>query len=208
MKTIGQIIKEARVRKKFSRARLEEATKIKSGFIEAIEKENWNKLPEYPVLQGFVTSIAKTLKINTSQISALLRRDFPPKKLDVNPKPDVSEKFSWSPRLTFLAGSIVVSIAIVGYLTFQYMSFISPPKLEILEPKEGQEITESVLIVKGKTDSDVVVKINNQSVLTDDEGIFSEEINIFEGTGEIEIVAISRSGKETIVRRKIVPKLE
>ena len=207
MKTIGQIIKEARVRKKFSRARLEEATKIKSGFIEAIEKENWNKLPEYPVLHGFVTSIAKTLKINTNQISAFLRRDYPPKKLDVNPKPDVSEKFSWSPRLTFLAGSILVSMAIVGYLVFQYMSFVSPPKLEILEPKEGQEITESALVVKGKTDSDVVVKINNQSVLTDDEGSFSEEINIFEGTETIEVVAISRSGKTTVVRRKIIPKL-
>jgi cytoskeletal protein RodZ len=208
MRTIGQTIKKARVRKKYSRARLEEATKIKKGFIEAIENENWEKLPEYPVLHGFISSIAKTLKVDVDMLTAILRRDYPPKKLDVNPKPDVSEKFSWSPRLTFLASSIVISVAILAYLVFQYMSFISPPRLEIFEPKEGQEIATSTLVVEGKTDSDVVVRINNQSVLINDEGDFSEEINIFEGTGEIEIVATSRSGRITIIKRRIVPKLD
>src|SRR3990172_1081627 len=109
MKTIGQVIKESRAKKKLSKKKLEEITKIKESFIDAIEKENWDKLPEYPVLQGFVTSIAKTLKIDTNTVSALLRRDYPPKKLEINPKPDVSEKFSWSPRLTFILGTFIVA---------------------------------------------------------------------------------------------------
>jgi hypothetical protein len=119
----------------------------------------------------------------------------------------VSEKFSWNPRLTFILGTFIVAVAVVGYLVYQYLGFISPPKLEVYNPVEGQEVSQPILVVTGKTGTDAVVKINNQSVLVDDDGNFSEELNIFEGTSAIEIVAISRSGKQTQVVRKIVPKL-
>ena len=75
MKTIGESIKSARTRKKISRAKLEEETKIKKEFIEAIESEEWSNLPEYPVVRGFVRSIAQTLKVDTRKMLALLRRD-------------------------------------------------------------------------------------------------------------------------------------
>jgi hypothetical protein len=146
--------------------------------------------------------------MDTTQALALLRRDYPPQKLEVNPKPDVTEKFSWSPRLTFLVGSITAVLLVAVYLTYQYISFISPPSLEVYTPTEYQELTSNILTVSGKTDSDAVVKINNQSALIDDDGNFSAELNIFQGTLEIEVVATSRSGKETVIKRKIVPKLE
>jgi cytoskeletal protein RodZ len=114
MKTIGVLLKEARTKKRYSRARLEKGTKIKKEFIEALEKEKWEELPELPVVQGFVKNIAQFLKIDDKRAAALLRRDYPPKTLSINPKPDVSEKFTWSPKLTFIAGAIVISLAILG----------------------------------------------------------------------------------------------
>jgi cytoskeletal protein RodZ len=208
VKTIGEALKAARTKKRFSLAKLEKATKIKKEFIEAIEKESWEKLPEYPVVVGFVKNIAKTLKFNQRQATALLRRDYPPKSLRINPKPDVSDKFSWSPRLTFLAGVIAVSIIVFAYLGFQYVSFISPPELQIESPRNEQIVHEEILSVTGTTDPEATVKVNNQPVLVDEDGSFVAEIEIFEGTVEVEIVAKSRSGKETVVRRKIIPELE
>lgn len=201
-------MKEARTRRKFSRAKLERETKIKKEFIEAVEKQDWQVLPEYPVVQGFVKSMAGALRLNRCSIMALLRRDYPPKKVSINPKPDVSDKFVWSPKLTFVVGIILVALAILGYLGFQYADYISPPELTVVRPKNEEIVTVRKLIVEGVADSDAVVRVNNQPVLMGEDGSFVTEIEIFEGTGEIVVKAISRSGKETEVRRKIIPEFK
>jgi cytoskeletal protein RodZ len=208
MKTIGETLKEARLKKRHSLAKVEKETKIKKEFVEAIEMENWEELPALPVVTGFVKNIASFLELNPASMAALLRRDYPPQELSINPKPDVSKQFIWSPRLTFLAGIIVVLMIIFGYLIFQYHEFVSLPNLEVIQPKENQIITQREIEVSGKTDPDTVVKVNNQSVLLDEEGNFETKIGIFEGTNEIIIKAISRSGKESEIRRKIVPELK
>lgn len=208
MKSIGEVIKEERIRKKYSRVSLEKITKIKKEFIEAVEKENWETLPEYPVVAGFVKNVARALKLNEGRVLALLRRDYPPKTLRINPKPDVSEKFSWSPKTTFFVGVVAVSLIILGYLAFQYFSFISPPPLLVEVPIEGQVVEGPNLTVSGKTDADASITVNNQPVLVDEKGMFSTQVEVFEGTQEIVVVAKSRSGKEMVIIRKIKPDLE
>jgi transcriptional regulator with XRE-family HTH domain len=207
MKSIGEVLKEKRVRRKYSRQKLERLTKIKKSFIEAIEKEEWQKLPELPVVTGFVKNIAQSLNIDRNNAVALLRRDYPPKKVAISPKPDVAQKFIWSPKLTFFVGLFVCLVVIMSYLVFQYVNFTNPPKLEVLSPKEGQEIVTENLAVVGMTDPEATIVVNNQPVLVDGNGSFKAEIEIFEGTEEVVIVARSRSGKETVIRRKIIPKL-
>jgi len=203
MKTIGGFLKESREKRRFSRERLEKETKIKKEFIEALEKEDWRTLPEYPVVQGFVKSISGILKTNQKQTIALLRRDYPPQKLRIIPKPDVSEKFSWSPRLSFIVGITLVSLMVVGYLVSQYINFMKPPKLEVFRPLEGQVVSSRKLTVTGVTDTDAIIRINNQPVLLDSDGGFVVEIEISEKTTEIIVKAVSRSGKETEVVRGI-----
>ncbi len=208
MKTVGEYLKQARVKKRFSQEKIAEETKIKEEFISSIEREDWEALPEFPVVVGFVKGIVKVLKINERQAVALLRRDYPPKVLPVNPKPDVSRTFTWTPRLTFVAGIVVIALIVLGYLGFQYSSFINPPKLVIYRPHEEEVIKERKLMVIGETDPDATLKVNNQPVLIEEDGRFEVEIEIFEGTEEIIIKSVSRSGKETIVQRKIKPELE
>lgn len=208
MKTIGIFIKEARIKKRLSQEKIAKETKIKKEFIVSIEKENWGALPEYPIVVGFVKKISKQMKLDERQAVAFLRRDYPPKVLPINPKPDVAKKFVWSPRLTFIIGIAVIAIAVLGYLGFQYSSFISPPKLVVDEPQEEQVVKQRNLMVSGRTDQDVAMKVNNQPILVEEDGSFKVEIEIFEGTEEIVVKAVSRSGKETVIRRKIYPELE
>ncbi len=208
MKSIGGIIKEARVKKKLSRERLEKETKIKKEFIEALEKGDWGKLPEYPVVVGFVKSLSSILKLNESFLLALLRRDYPPREVKINPKVEIPEKFVWTPRLSFILGVVLAGLFIVGYLIYEYFNFIKPPELLIESPTENQKVFGKVLIVKGKTDPDAAVLINNQPTLVGEDGRFEAEIEISEKTYEIVVLAKSRAGKETVVRRKIEPNLK
>ena len=111
MKTIGTLIHQTRKRKKYSLEFVEKKTRIKKEFIRLIEKEKWDELPEYPVLLGFVKTLAGFLQLNEKQVLALLRRDYPPRKVNINPKPDVEKRFSFTPRLTFFVGILIFAFA-------------------------------------------------------------------------------------------------
>lgn len=203
MNTIGQILKSARVAKKYSLLRVEETTKIRSNFIDAIEREKWERLPPFPTVLGFVKSIAGAVGVNEKTAVAVLKRDYPPKKLNINPKPDVSSKKTWSPKATFIVGVGAVLVAVFGYLIFQYIHFISPPNLTVESPKEGQEITGGSIMVFGTTEADVKLTVNNQPVLVNDNGKFSVDLVVTKETKVVDIVAKSRSGKSTEVHRTI-----
>lgn len=208
MKRVGTYLREARLRKQYSLNHVEGMTRIKKGFIDAIERENWEVLPAFSVVSGFVKSIAKALEIDEKQASAFLRRDYPPKNISISPKPDISDKFFWTPKLTFFAGIFLVLVLILGYLAFQYVNFISPPKLEVTNPKEGQIVTRQFFTVNGKVSSGATVKVNNQLATIDDNGNFKSQIEVSNTLKEVVVTAISRSGKETTIHRTIIPELK
>jgi cytoskeletal protein RodZ len=203
MRTIGQILKDYRKKKKYSFEKVERLTKIKKNFLQSIEKEEWNKLPEYPVVAGFVRSFAGVIGANKDHMVATLRRDYPPKKISVNPKPDIAKSFSWSPKLTSVVVTVFAVLLIFSYLVIQYINFSKNPNIEVIYPQEGEVVLSTGLKVRGKVDNDVTVYVNNQPALISDNGDFETEIEISENTDEVTIKAISRAGKETIITRKI-----
>lgn len=208
MQTLGNLLKDSRRRKGYTLSDLEEKTRIKTQFLKAIEEQRWDALPEYPVVIGFVKNIAGSLDTSESLAVALLRRDYPPKKLSINPKPDITNKFVWGPAVTFFVGLGIVVLIVLSYLTKQYFQFLSPPNLEILSPKENQIVKENEVRVVGKTNPNASVTVNNQPISLEETGDFVANLEIFEGTNEIVVTATSRSGKETVVRRKIIPELK
>lgn len=201
-------MKDTRKKNGYTREDVSEGTKIKKDFVIAIENEEWNELPEYTVVAGFVKNIASFLNEDTNKAIALLRRDYPPRSVSVSPKPDVSDKFVWSPKLTFFVGATVVVLTIIVYLSVQYFSFISPPSLSVSTPNENETISTKVIEVVGVTDPDATIEVNGQSALVDQDGNFIEEVEVAEGLDKITIKAVSRSGKETVVERNVIVSLD
>jgi cytoskeletal protein RodZ len=190
---------------------LSEKTKIRKEFLDAIEKEQWRALPEFSVVTGFVKSMADAVSLNRDQAVALLRRDYPPSEKNtglVTPKPDIPKEFRWSPRLTFLAGVGVIVLGIAGYLVLQYISFTRPPEVVVEAPQENEVVLTSELEVVGKTDPSTTVIVNTQPALVDENGEFHTIIEINESITKIEVKAVSRAGKETVVTRTIKPEIQ
>jgi len=73
----------------------------------------------------------------------------------------------------------------------------------LVSPTEGQVVNGNSVLVFGSTDMDVKITVDNQPVLVDEEGKFSTDIEISSEATEVVIKAISRSGKETTIVRKI-----
>ncbi len=202
MKTAGNLIRQTRLDQNLEEFQLGEMTHIRTTFIEAIENSDWDKLPELAVVIGFVKSISHFLDIDERQLVALLKREYkPPTKIEK--QKEISKKFIWGPRLTFLSLVIIILIIVLGYLGFQYKKFNSPPKLIIKEPTRQEIIKQEKLTVSGITDLDATVEVNNQSVLVNNDGSFKTEINLSNSTKEIKIIATSRSGKTTSISRTI-----
>lgn len=203
MNTIGKLLKDARLAKRYSLTKMENITRIRRDFIESIEEERWDKLPAFTTILGFAKSLSTALEVDPIMAVAVLKRDYPPKKLFINPKPDVSAKFIWSPKLTFLVGAGIALSLIFGYLIFQYARFISPPKITIMSPKEGEIVSGRSVYVIGLTETDAKILINGQPVIVDDNGKFSVDLGITGDTKEIVVKSISRSGKESTQSRRI-----
>lgn len=188
MNTVGKFIADARRKKKISLSRLSQKTKIKERFLAAIEKEEWQVLPNYTVTAGFVRNIAISVGINPDTALAFLRRDFAAEEQIVLEK----RVFYWSPKLTTALLILIMGGGVAIYLLSQYLSFVKPPPLNInAVERKGSEVE-----ISGKTDKVAGVLINDESILTHEDGSF--KVTISAQSGEKLIVeSRSRSGKST-----------
>ena len=208
MKTVGQILTEARVSKRYSLEQVETATKIRRNFLESIEADEYHKLPSLSYAKGFVKNYAQYLGLDTATVLAFFRRQT----LEV-PRSSLLPKGMAEPlnrpflRLTpgrFLGLVMgVLGILFLSYFGLQYWRLNTAPVIVIESP--GNEIvsTERRIQLLGRTDSDATVTVNGVSTLVRSDGKFFEQVTLEPGVNTIIIVATSRFGKTTTVTRKI-----
>ena len=84
-----------------------------------------------------------------------------------------------------------------------------PPKLEVDNPKDGDSFSgdSKDITIKGKTDLDTKVYINERIVIVSDDGSFEFKFTLSEGDNVIKIQAIDGAGnkKESEVKVKYSP---
>lgn len=208
MKTVGEILKEARIKKNFSLEEIEKVTKIRKKFLLAIEENSFSKIFQSPTLRGFIQNYAQILDLNPEAVLAVFRRDFSEnEKGQIVPRgmvvPINKTTFSWSPRLTVILTVFLVLGLFFGYLGKQYLNFISSPKITVFSPKEGEIFSIKEIDVTGKTGKDVSLFINGEIINLGENGEFKKKIVLFKGENEIIFEAVSRKGQKTRLIRKV-----
>lgn len=132
MKTAGQILKETRIKKNLKIAQVAKVTKIHSAYLEALEEDDYQKLPSAISARGFVKNYAEFLGLSSSEVLAIFRRDFSEDRVKKFSslgmiKPIAGLKFTWTPKLTTIAIAIIFALFFIIYLIWQYSSLISAP---------------------------------------------------------------------------------
>lgn len=208
MRTIGEILKKARLEKKLEFEEVEKFLKIRKKFLIALEENAWEKLPSLPYIKGFLRNYSAYLGLKPDDMVAIFRRQFQEKEKTrllptglINPlnKPF----FYFTPKLTV---ALLISIFLVlffGYLFLQYKAYTSLPQLTIERPQEGAILDSDKVIISGKTDNDAVISINNQKIAVSSDGNFSTTITLPPGVNTLLVESISKSGKKTAVNRTI-----
>lgn len=68
------------------------------------------------------------------------------------------------------------------------------PKLEIIEPQDKTKLSKQEILLKGKTDKEVFIKINNLPITVDVNGNFQTTVKLKEGDNSILITAEDIAG--------------
>ncbi len=201
MKTSGELLREARLKKNKSIGEIASEVKVKPEYLEALEKNKFEDLPSATFTKGFLRKYASVLGVNPDTVGAMFRRDFAeddsgrfiPKSLvqPVSRKPTI--------HYSFLIGAFAI-LSFLGFLGFQLYSYLSLPKIELIQPVSGETYA-GVVSVKGKTAPDNTVTINNQPVIVSPNGEFTLELTFTSGTHSVVVQATNRIGKSRLVQR-------
>ncbi|MFC1711898.1 helix-turn-helix domain-containing protein [Patescibacteria group bacterium] len=208
MKTVGEILKETRKKQGKTVLQIHKITKIPEKTIIDLEKDDFSSLPPAAFVKGFIRSYANALNLNHQKLLGVFRRDWQEsEKGEIVPKVLVSSldkpKFSWNPKKTFALSLGFIIFLFLSYIGLQLSGFLSPPKLEVEKPSENQEVSEETIEVIGTVDIDASVYINENLIEINDDGKFIYNFKLFPGENTIEVKAVDRKGKETIVVKKV-----
>jgi len=209
MKTVGEILKEAREKKGISLSEVEKATKIKVRFLESLEKNDFSKISEATVTKGLIKNYAEYLGLSSGDILAVFRRDFiEDKKGQILPrglyKPLSQPKLAWTPKLTVMVSVGILFLIIASYLTVQLFGLLGSPPLEIYSPKNKEIVKVEEINIQGKTSSDAVVFINGEMAEIGSDGSFEKTVTLSPGENKFQIEAVSRRGKRIKLERVIL----
>jgi cytoskeletal protein RodZ len=208
MKTVGSIVKEARVRRKITLEQAESATKIRRKFLQAIESDDFSAMPSVSYAKGFIKNYSEFLGLDSSTVMAFFRRQSKEVvKSSLLPK-GVAEPLNTpiiqlTPR-RFMAVCIFVLVGLfLLYFGLQYRRIQTPPNLSLQSPKNNSVTTEKRVDILGTTDPDATVTINGVNVQVHEDGKFFDQVALDTRLTTITIVAVSRYGKSTTITKNI-----
>jgi cytoskeletal protein RodZ len=208
MRTVGQILREARENKLLSLEDVEKQTKIRVELLQALESNNFDKLPPATFIQGFIKNYGSLLGLNSEKLLAIFRRDYeakkhPPKIMDTFSNPINQKKFRLTPAKVLGVVVVLIIICFFAYLWVEYRQFVGAPQLQISSPVDQQTVDVPQVIVEGTTDPEAKVTVNNQEVSLDNIGHFRVEVKLSESTNEIEVASTSKFGQSAKVKRTV-----
>lgn len=208
MRTVGQILKETREAKLYTLEHVEKATKIRKELLEALENDDYEKLPPSTFVQGFIKNYARFLNIDSNKLLAIFRRGFS----DKNHPSYIMDAFSQplkNPRVQITPAKILGTIVVIAvfsfftYLWIQYRQFTGAPQLAINAPSDQLTTDNPSVEVSGKTDPEVKVNVNNQQIPVADNGEFKEKIQLSSQVNKITVEAINKFGQKTTQERTV-----
>jgi len=202
MKTVGQILKNARLEKQISLEEVSEALKIRKKFLQALEEDNFSALPSYTSSLGFIKNYAEFLGLSPSFILAVFRRDFSKPKIGKEGKIGFIRVGEKQKKVLVLI-TLFSIFSLGGYLGYQYFSFMKPPSLEVFSPGDNENVYQEKVEVMGKSQPDVLLTINDIPVFVTSEGEFFYQLEVFPGENKIVIMAKNKLGKESKIERVV-----
>ena len=205
-RSLGEKLKEAREKQHLSLDRISKKVGIKKRYILALEENTLNQLPGGLYAKKFIKKYSKFLNLDQKEVDKYIKENFNTNNSHTeyfSHKKLSKKKFLVFPRIVRYILIVSVMIICLLYLAFYFNKLISPPKLEINNPKTNISTNKNPITIKGETEKETEVYINGSTVLIDKDGYFEKDITLKKGINKIIIEAKQRYSRTNVKTRQI-----
>ncbi len=206
--TLGEKLRALRRGQAVSMEMMEKKTHIQRRYLEALERGEYDQLPEPLYTRNFISAYARVLNADEQYFIELYLEECG--KCDLvqpmqTPRQRVGQGrfLVWTRVLTSISVGLV-ALAIIGYLSWQIKSIIEPPEIIVFSPVDSTITQNPVLMVEGAVDGEATVYVNGEQVALDSELHFAIEVDLQKGLNEINIAAEQRYSKRREVIKRVV----
>ncbi len=206
--TLGEKLKKIRKKSGISLAEMSVKTKIKQDYLKKIESNSFEKMPFDVYIKGFLRSYAKHLNLSSEKIIAQFNKEVGVRKNVRRYRKKGTKKFKFemtgfiiTPKMVSILISVIIFLVGFSYFYLEVNHFSRKPNLVIEAPKSLNSIDSSSVEIRGFTDLENKITINNESIFIDSKGKFKETIGLQKGPNEIIIEASNKFNRNT---RKII----
>lgn len=223
MLTAGQVLKTYRERYGFDLKEISASTKIPLHQLQAIEKDEYGTYESQVFVRGFVRNYAEYLGLDKEKVLAIYRRTAATqfkqygKKKDrlstespaIKSRPknlrEFIENLELTPAKVIGAISLLLIVFIAIYLLTQFYKFQAPPTLQVTTPDSNITVEKDELQIKGLTETNATVKVNDALTTTNAQGEFDTTVKLAPGINTIIIKSYKNNNEEraNVITRNI-----
>jgi cytoskeletal protein RodZ len=211
---LGEALRGQREKKGISLEQAAADTRIREKFLKALEEGDYQSLPGAVYTKGFLRNYAEYLDLDTDDLVTTFHqerggqseapRTFEPMR------PVVHRSLIFTPKVFVPVVLVAGVVLFVGYLYYQFVSFATPPRLDVTDPPGDIIAGQADLLIKGVTVPDGRVTVRafpSQNAITDvrpsSDGTFSTTVALVQGANHIEIEVLDSAGKVSRVTRNV-----
>lgn len=205
MARLGELLRSQRERMGLTLEQAAEDTRIREKFLGAIEGGDYQSLPGAVYTKGFLRNYAEYLDLDADELVVLYQAERgiaePPRSFEPM-RPIMRRGVILTPAV-LLPLLVLGGVALfVGYLYYQFSTFATPPRIEIVEPPTDTVAQSAEYVVRGRTvpDGRVTIRVFPGPEIVADirpgaDGAFSARVQLKPGPNHIEVEVLDATGK-------------
>lgn len=211
-RTLGERLRGVREERGDDVVTMAQRTRIQRAYLEAIENGQYGSLPGEVYIRNYLKAYAIALELNPMSVLGMYEKEkrilvkgsTRARRTPGTPAHISRARFVSLPRFLKRAALLpVIGVAVV-YLALQIIAILTPPNLEVFEPTDSVVVRSRTIDIVGKTDAGSAVTINNQPVLANPNGFFTETIHLNDGMNVVEVASAKDHSREATVYRRIL----
>lgn len=214
MSRLGEILRAQRERKGITLEQAAEDTRIRQTFLVSLETGDHRALPGAVYTKGFLQNYAEYLDLDPAELVTLYTAeraaDPEPRRKFEPMKPVMRSGMYISPTILVPVVVLFAVILFVGYLSYQFASFATPPRIEVYDPAADTLAQSADYTVRGRTVADGRVTIRvfpGPETIADirpaSDGTFSAVVKLRPGPNHIEVQVLDATGKVSQISRTV-----
>lgn len=213
--SVGALLRQAREESGLSRATVAFRTKIPERYVTGFEDGMAPGTVEDAYTKIYLKAYAKFLGFEAATLVDLYRKERErtmPRPTErrtapVKRHPSVPVQTSAlvvTPKIIQAALLGLVALGLVAYFGFEVKKIIAPPQITLIAPDDGLVTVERSLVIEGRTEGEVTLRVNGKPVSPDSNGNFRDSLDLQEGLNVVTVVGAKKHSKEMTVTRRII----